>query len=271
MSADRERSTGGDAYLFPRHPSEVDRLDVQHYALREALGANYLAPVGRPAVVLDVGTGTGQWAYDLCRKFPDALVIGLDLEPSKAGAPPNYRSLRANVLQGVPIREGGLDFVHQRLLFSGVPLDAWPSLVVELVRALRPGGWIELVEGSTRVDPTSPASDRLGGLLRRLAASRGLDSSGVVFDSLDEYLVRAGVTAVTKQTVALPVGEWGGRIGSMMASDLRAMFTRMGPTFAAVFGVPARECDDLVREATDEWEELHGTYCFAIAYGQKRR
>ena len=47
MSADRERSTGGDAYLFPRHPSEVDRLDVQHYALREALGANYLAPVGR--------------------------------------------------------------------------------------------------------------------------------------------------------------------------------------------------------------------------------
>jgi hypothetical protein len=38
MSADRERSTGGDAYLFPRHPSEVDRLDVHYRSLlvREA-------------------------------------------------------------------------------------------------------------------------------------------------------------------------------------------------------------------------------------------
>jgi hypothetical protein len=44
MSAARERSSGGEAYLFPRHPSEVDRLHVQHHALREAPGAKYLAP-----------------------------------------------------------------------------------------------------------------------------------------------------------------------------------------------------------------------------------
>src|SRR5205823_5247718 len=35
-------------YLLPRHPDEIDRLDIQHYALRETLGANYLAPVGQP-------------------------------------------------------------------------------------------------------------------------------------------------------------------------------------------------------------------------------
>ncbi len=38
------------AYVLPRHPAEVDRLDVQHYALREALGTNHLASVEGPAV-----------------------------------------------------------------------------------------------------------------------------------------------------------------------------------------------------------------------------
>ena len=35
-----ERSDGASHYLFPRHPGEIDRLDVQPSALREALGAN---------------------------------------------------------------------------------------------------------------------------------------------------------------------------------------------------------------------------------------
>jgi len=71
------------AYIVPPHPTEVDRLDVQHYALRGALGRNYVAPLEQPARILDVGTGTGQWAFDLCAEFADALVVGLDLEPSK--------------------------------------------------------------------------------------------------------------------------------------------------------------------------------------------
>jgi SAM-dependent methyltransferase len=262
---------GHDAYVLPRHPAELDRLDVQHYALREALGANYLAPVQRPTLVLDVGTGTGQWAYDLCRKFPQALVIGLDLEPSKTGAPPNYRCVRANVLQGLPFEDDALDFVHQRLLFSGVPVRSWPAEVAELVRTARPGGWVELVEGATQLEPVSPASDRLCGLLRGLGELRGLDSAGIVFDSLDDYLIRAGATMVTKQTAALPVGEWGGRIGSMMASDMRALFTRLAPGFDATLGVPAAETEDLVRDAQEEWEAHHTTYSFAVAYGQKPR
>jgi hypothetical protein len=40
-------------YMLSRRASEVNQLDLQHYALREALGANYVAPVGKddePAV-----------------------------------------------------------------------------------------------------------------------------------------------------------------------------------------------------------------------------
>jgi len=100
--------------MLPSHPTEIDRLDVHHYALRAELRGNHVAPVGRPATILDVGTGTGQWAYELCAEFPDAMVVGVDLVPRRVDErPANYRFVKANVLQGLPFKEGSLDFVHQ--------------------------------------------------------------------------------------------------------------------------------------------------------------
>jgi hypothetical protein len=54
-----------------------------------------------------------------------------------------------------------------------------------------------------------------------------------------------------------------------MASDFRALFTRLAPVFAAALGVSAEECEELVREAREEWERDHTTYSIAVAFGQK--
>src|SRR5215831_8617218 len=116
--AAEERARAGQgayvAYFLPRDMAEIDRLDVQHYALRAALGGNYLAPVDRPARILDVGSGTGQWAYDLCAEFPQALAVGFDLEVSKRPWPDAYRFVKGNALQGLPFASDQFDFVHQR-------------------------------------------------------------------------------------------------------------------------------------------------------------
>jgi SAM-dependent methyltransferase len=91
-------SGSGDPYFLPRGGAEVDRLDVQHYALGEALGSNRLAPLERPARILDVGCGTGQWAYELCAEFPGSLVFGFDLQRSKAPWPARFRFVQGNLL-----------------------------------------------------------------------------------------------------------------------------------------------------------------------------
>ena len=174
----RRPQNGEVPYVLPRHPSEIDRLDVQHYALREALGTNHLASVETPARVLDVGAGTGQWAFEVCAEFPGALVVGLDLVAGKPGGPANYRIVLGNLLEGLPFERGAFDFVHQRLLFSGVPVKSWPAVVGELVRVTHPGGWVELVEGNVEFERAGPASERLAEMLRRLSRTRGLDSTG---------------------------------------------------------------------------------------------
>src|SRR5439155_17988485 len=139
---------------------------------------NYLAPLPRPAKVLDVGCGTGQWAVDLCEQFPEALVVGLDMEVRKPQRAANYRFVRSNLLQGLPFQADRFDFVHQRLLGPGVPLKAWPEVVCDLVRVGRPGSWTEIVEGEFALEPAGPATAQLFDVARQLAGQMGLDTTG---------------------------------------------------------------------------------------------
>ena len=264
--AERERSS----YLFPRHPGEADRLDLQHHALREALGRNFLAPVEAPGRVLDVGTGTGRWGIEVCWEHPEALVVGLDLVAGPREHPPGYRHVRGNLLQGLPFREGVFDLVHQRLLVSGIPLAEWPRVVGELVRVTRPGGWVELVEPTMAFSHMGPATRRAWGLVQdHVAAPLGLDTARAVFEALDGYLRQAGLEAVVRRELVLPVGEWGGRVGSFLASDARAVLTRMGELLRSRSLIPAEEAADLTRRSTLEFEEHHTTWPLAIAFGRR--
>jgi SAM-dependent methyltransferase len=261
---------GGVPYLIPRHPSEVDRLDLQHHAFREALGTNHLAPIGRPRSILDAGAGTGQWAFELCEEFPEALVVGLDLVPGKPRHPPNYRSVRANLLAGLPFVDDAFDFVHQRLLFLAVPVAAWPALVQDLVRVTRPGGWVELVEPPLMgFDRPGPAIGRLSRLAVAAAARRELDAGSVVYRSLDDWLRDAGAVDVTRREITLPVGEWGGRVGSLIATDFRVAFTTIGQVLEDAGALMPGEAADLVHRVQEEYAEHRVSTSLAIAYGRK--
>jgi SAM-dependent methyltransferase len=256
-------------YLFPRHPAEIDRLDIQHYVFREALGANFVAPVDSPRQVLDVGCGTGQWAFEICDQFRDALVVGLDLVASKPERPSRYRWVNGNVLQGLPFASGRFDFVHQRLLVAAVPMASWPSLVRELVRVTRPGGWVELVEVAWKVAEAGPATERLLALTRAMSASRGLDASGAVFDSVDGYLREAGLVNVERREISCPIGRWGGQMGSLGATDLRAAFTRICEVLQARSKLSSVEGRELIQQAQEECEIGRMAWPAAVAFGRK--
>jgi SAM-dependent methyltransferase len=254
-------------YLLPRHVSEIDRLDVQHYAFRDAIGANYRAPIGVPARVLDVGSGTGQWGFEIAEEFPGSFVVGLDLVSGKRERPAGYQPIQGNLLRGLPFADGAFDFVHQRLLFLAIPLASWPDVVRDLARVTRPGGWVELVEGpALRLDNAGPAIERLRNLTLEAAAARGLDTSSTVADSLDDFLRQAGLRNVEREEVRLPVGEWGGQVGSLLATDFRAAFTRF---LEARTAVPAEERTDLLQRVQEEYEERQVTFTLAIAFGQR--
>jgi SAM-dependent methyltransferase len=177
--------------------------------------------------------------------------------------------VRGNLLHGLPFRDDRFDFVHQRALISGVPVRSWASVCRDLVRVTRPGGWVELVECPPWFESAGPTTARLCGLLQQLVRARGLHSAGIVFGALDDHLRRAGLVDVEKRQLDLAVGEWGGRIGSLMATDCRALFMRLAAAVEARFGISERECLEMIAAMQQEWEERHTTYRFAIAVGRK--
>lgn len=268
--AGESRAAGDDApYLLPRVASEIDRLDLQHYAIREHLQRNYLAPIRVPERVLDVGAGTGQWGWDLCAEFPDARVVGFDLAAGKPGGPLRYHSVRGNLLKGLPFADGSFDLVHQRLIFAGVPVKEWSSTVADLVRVTRSGGWVQQTEPDLRYQPEGPAAAELAALYRRAAQARGLDSTGLIFQSLDERLRQAGLVHVERREAQLPIGEWGGRVGSMMATDLRNSAQVFLAALQQGGAVTADHAADLVLRLQREFEELHSRFVVAVAFGRK--
>jgi hypothetical protein len=252
------------AYVFPRHPTEIDRLDIQHYALREAFGVNYLAPIQRPVSVLDVGCGSGQWAFDLCSKFSQGFSGRPRLGAEQARTPGEL-SLRQEQPAGRPtlprrsIRPIGVRGAAEVMGRGGGGPGAGGAT-----------GWLDEV-GRSRwgIEPAGPATKRLFELGRRVGQSLGLvDMTGVVFSSLDERLQRAGKVNLQKRSVDVPIGEWGGRLGSLMATDCRAMFTRLTNVFKIELRLSTAECNELLQAMTYECEEHNSLGTFAGAVGQ---
>lgn len=56
-----------DKNFHPTDELEQNRMDIHHEIMLELLsGELYKAPLKAPRTILDIGTGTGIWAIDMC-------------------------------------------------------------------------------------------------------------------------------------------------------------------------------------------------------------
>lgn len=268
----------GIPYVLPRDLEEMNRLDFQHYVLRQAFKGNFVAPVENPHAILDVGTGTGRWAREVATVFPNANVIGLDINPpqvdeqAEAGGeelrPPNYAFVSGNVLEGLPFADGSFDFVHMRLLVLALPHDRWPFVINELIRVTRPGGWVESVE-VIEDQQGGPAVDQVMAWVAAMLQRRGIDISDG--SRVGTLLQAQGLVNVSSRRVEVPIGEHGGRVGKLMAADiLNGMQALRGP-MEALGLTTAAEFDRVFAEAKQAMESprVHCVAPFYISHGQR--
>lgn len=270
--------TAGIPYALPTDLGEMNRLDFQHYVLRQAFKGNYAAPLQQPGDILDVGSGTGRWAKEMALAFPNAKVVALDIkepqvadehEATFAGSdlhPANYRFVRANILEGLPFPDAAFDFVHQRLLFFAIPTDRWQFVVNELMRVTRPGGWVEIVEGHYGYEPMGPAAQQISDAMLPAMLQRGIDPRRSA--ELEQFLRDAGLQQVQQRTVKLPVGDWGGRLGKLVATDVLG-FSQAAKPLLLARGMSERDVAQLIDTMRSEMDTLRYTWPFYIVYGQR--
>lgn len=271
----------GIPYALPADLEEQNRLDFQHYVLRFTFKGNYAAPIDNPRTILDVGCGTGLWAREMAAIFPQAEVTGFDVNMPPADErggmaygvplrPPNYRFQAGNVLEGLPFPDQSFDFVHMRLLVLAIPHDRWPFVVGELARVARVGGWVESVEAGT-LRSGGPATDLIMTWITTMLAQRGISFPDG--GSVGELMRAAGLANVVAQEADLPFGPYGGRVGSLLATDFFNGARAYGGLFEKLGIATVEQFNQAMAQAAADTSspEVRCISPFFIAYGQRAR
>ncbi|CAG8457977.1 5347_t:CDS:2 [Cetraspora pellucida] len=167
----RFHNVENSAYPLPNDDDELDRLHSQHFFVRYLFQSNFSAPIGHllsnpETKILDIGKLT----YVHNKITTTEFVI-------------------RNVLEGLPFGDDSFDFVFQRFLFIGYPKEKWPFVINEIVRVLKPGGFLELCEPSQMYN-IGPATKRLVDGEMEIFEQRNLDCR--IHLKLEDYLKNQG-------------------------------------------------------------------------------
>jgi ubiquinone/menaquinone biosynthesis C-methylase UbiE len=166
---------------------------------------------------LDVGTGTGAMAFALAPHVREVVAVDPDasmLETARANAPANVELVQADG-ESLPFELGSFDLASSLRTLHHVYR---PELVVaEMVRVVRPGGTLIVVDQIAPVDPLEaldlnrfevardPSTTRVlaDNDLRSLFDSNGLVTRRVDFErerrDLDSYLDLAGCEGADRE------------------------------------------------------------------------
>ena len=272
-------------YVLPSDAPEAGRLNYQHRLLGEIFGGLYRAPLEKSNVrrVLDLGCGTGNWAIDFAKQYPEAEVYGVDIteDPQWQNAPANCTLSVADFENSRTwyflCADNKFDVIHGRMIVAAV--RDWPTLFARCFEHLTPGGWIELQDVHWHVeceqDIATSASRFLtfGELLEEGARKIGL--SPRVPDEYPEMLMKAGFAQVKTEPFRMITGSWPedererhlGEMGlANMNLGIRGFSKRV---FTGVLGWSTEAHEKFIQEVLAELEEcryrlyLPLTVCFA--------
>lgn len=258
-------------YLLPKDIQEVNRLDFQHYLLRQLLKGNYVAPVGTPGTILDVACGTGRWLIELGQEFPQAKLTGIDLEvPVVASKLDSRFSFRVvNIIDGLPYADNSFDFVHQRFLVTALPAQIWPKLVQDLIRVTASGGWLEVIDVTHLLVPYGPAGQQMMEWIEQMCTLRSIDP--LLPQQLGALLKSSPLLEEVQSVhVDIPVGDWGGRSGSLLAKDYYTVYESVKPLYVKHLKIDPNEYDRLLSDMRQEWETHQSKSRVYFAYGRKK-
>ncbi|KAK9696622.1 hypothetical protein K7432_012354 [Basidiobolus ranarum] len=247
-------------YPLPNDVEEVGRLNLQHHLFRYLLQSNYIAPVSPDAKrILDVGCGSGIWCQEVSQTFPEAQFYGIDIsDVNKATVTmPNFTFVNGDILKGLPFPDDYFDFVYQRAVVTGIPANKWEFVCKELVRVVKPGGWVELLElqldNNYAVDydlNRKPSWLRYHELIHEILTLRGISPKEIL--KIPQHLGSSGMINLDKRKVIMPTGLGGGQLDQLFLLDALLALKSLEKYIIAMGKCTKEEFDHIVAHFKQE-------------------
>jgi ubiquinone/menaquinone biosynthesis C-methylase UbiE len=234
--------------------------------------------------VLDLASGSGLWAMEVARQYPEVEVIAVDISEPLTGYARAYAKVRGveenlrfdvmNILKPLDFPDASFDLVNARTLFSSLFPADWLPLLQECKRILKPGGVLRLTE-LERSMTTSPASERFWDLyVRALQVSgRTFAQSGPfvgIVARLGPLLTQAGFGHIQECSHSPLVAAWAPDFESWR--QYSHAITTLLASFIVGTGVCTQEEFSQLQRQMD-FEALADDFCevryFLTFWGQK--
>ena len=203
------RSYSNDSYNLPNDEAEQTRLAIAHQAfLLILVGELTVARIPRDVErILDVGTGTGDWAVAMGERYPNAKILATDISAFQPiDVPPNV-FFQVDDAQEEWTYTDAFDFIHMRGL--GGAFTNWNTIYAGAYKHLRPGGFLEITDfGSIHVTAQSP--DSYVGVFNR-ACALAAKNAGILhgLEHMKKSLLeRAGFRIMKTKVMEVPLGTW---------------------------------------------------------------
>lgn len=218
---------------------------------------------------------------DMARTYPKSHFTGVDLMIYPLSAPPTNCHFRlADLSKGLPYPDNTFDMVSQHDTLFRYSQKDWDTILPEIVRVTKPGGYIELVESGGGAQDIGPNMsiwmmrrkkksffivifyiNRHVSIVTVSLQTRGINlkisnSLGSMLEELED------VTDIKSSHRSSPIG-WYGKTGDITLDCLERLFHAVKPKVCEDWSMSLAKYDKMVETASAEcrdfrsWVNVH--------------
>ncbi|KAF0519587.1 S-adenosyl-L-methionine-dependent methyltransferase [Gigaspora margarita] len=266
-------------YPLPNDGQECDRLHTQHFLHRYIWQSNFSSPVeqilkndGERAKVLDVGCGAATWLFEMATSYPNADFTGFDMSPHQPTQikPFNAEFVVGNVLDGLTFEDDTFDFIYQRMLFAAYPKSKWMFVINELVRVLKPGGYLELTEIDPLVKHVGPASKLFYESACKAFERLGTDPRSC-YELQNYAMIQGKLENIRKEEKNICFGKNSGALGKVAIENNIEVLESLKPLMSKSLNLSSEQYDELSQTITKELSDFNSYYPVIRVYARKIR
>ncbi|KAF8861792.1 methyltransferase domain-containing protein [Acephala macrosclerotiorum] len=266
-------------YQLPNDEKEQNRLDLQHHIFNLTFdGKLALAPISKPHMVLDMGTGTGIWALEFAAQNPSAVVLGTDLSAIQPDFIPSNCRFEVDDAEDEWTYSSKFDYIHGRAMVTCFKNPA--AVFKKAYEALAPGGYFEMQEiyfCPHSNDNTSRGTALEAWNAKLIEGAKILGKDWLCTPNYTRWFKEAGFRNVVEKQFAWPGNTWPKgkkqkEVGMMtLANGLEGLSGVSMAVLTRAFGMSAKEVEDMLPDVRRDMADrnIHTFYPVYVVYGRK--